>query len=42
LIFLDANNTVVAIHTGFAGPATSGYDAFKNEFDGLVAKMKSR
>lgn len=40
LIFLDAQDRVVAIHTGFAGPATSEYDAFKNEFASLVRKMK--
>lgn len=42
LIFLDAQNKVVAIHTGFSGPATSGYEAFKEEFAGLVSKMKTR
>ncbi|MDQ3017224.1 MAG: TlpA family protein disulfide reductase [Bacteroidota bacterium] len=39
LLFLDANNHVVATHTGFSGPATSGYEAFKKEFDGLVEKL---
>ncbi len=42
MIFLDANNKVVAIHTGFAGPATSGYEDFKTEFETLVQKMKSK
>ncbi len=42
LIFLDKQNKVVAIHTGFSGPATSGYAAFKEEFSELVTKMKSR
>jgi hypothetical protein len=41
LIFLDKVNKVVAIHTGFSGPATSGYTAFKEEFNSLVSKMKS-
>lgn len=41
LIFLDAENKVVAIHTGFSGPATSGYEAFKIEFDSLVEKLKA-
>ena len=41
LIFLNADNQVVAIHTGFSGPATSGYEAFKNEFDSLVQKIIS-
>ena len=39
LIFLNANNKVVAIHTGFAGPATSGYQHFKEEFDSLVKQI---
>lgn len=42
MIFLDANNAVVAIHTGFTGPATAGYEDFKKEFDILVDKMKSK
>ncbi len=42
LIFLDKKNKVVAIHTGFSGPATSGYAVFKEEFNALVSKMKSR
>jgi thiol-disulfide isomerase/thioredoxin len=41
LLFLDADNRVVSIHTGFSGPATSGYDDFVKEFDQLVASMKS-
>ncbi len=41
MIFLNKHNQVVAIHTGFTGPATSGFDAFKKEFSELVAKMKS-
>ncbi len=41
LIFLNKENHVVAIHTGFSGPATSGYEAFKKEFSDLVDKIKS-
>lgn len=41
LIFLDANDRVVAIHTGFSGPATSEYAAFKETFASLVEKMKA-
>jgi thiol-disulfide isomerase/thioredoxin len=41
LIFLDANDRVVAIHTGFSGPATSEYAAFKNTFASLVEKMQA-
>lgn len=40
LLFLNANDQVVAIHTGFSGPATSGYEAFKTEFNALVEQMK--
>lgn len=39
MIFLDASDQVVAIHTGFSGPATDGYDDFKKEFDSLIAKI---
>ncbi len=41
MIFLDRYNQVVAIHTGFSGPATSAYDAFTKEFDQLVSQMLS-
>lgn len=40
LLFLNASDEVVAIHTGFSGPATSGYEAFKTEFNALVEQMK--
>ncbi len=39
LLFLNANNMVIATHTGFSGPATSGHEDFKKEFDVLVTKM---
>ncbi len=39
LIFLNEKDQVVAIHTGFTGPATSGYENFKKEFDTLVSKI---
>ena len=39
LIFLDTDNQVVAIHTGFEGPATSGFERFKNEFGSLTNKI---
>lgn len=42
LIFLDSKNNVIAIHTGFTGPATSSYVDFKKEFEILVQKMTSR
>lgn len=33
LIFIDKNNQVQKIHTGFNGPATSTYDDFVKEFE---------
>ncbi len=41
LLFLDAQDHVIATHTGFSGPATEGYASFKKEFDGLVEKIKA-
>lgn len=41
LLFLNKNNQVVATHTGFTGPATSGYEDFKSEFDRLVTAITS-
>ena len=32
LLVIDQNNTIVHIHTGFNGPATSKYDAFDKDF----------
>ena len=40
MIFLNKRNEVVAIHTGFTGPATSSFEHFKEEFDELVRKIK--
>ncbi|HFA48376.1 MAG TPA: TlpA family protein disulfide reductase [Bacteroidetes bacterium] len=39
MIFLDRNNKVLRIHTGFYGPATSEYAAFVQEFDTFVEGM---
>ena len=39
LVFLDSNNYIRKIHTGFAGPATSEYESFKHEFDILVKEL---
>jgi len=33
MIFIDKNDKVVKIHTGFAGPATSQYEDFKKNFE---------
>lgn len=41
LIFLDENNQLIATHTGFSGPATSGYADFQTKFNELVQKITS-
>lgn len=39
LFILDKDNRVIYTHTGFSGPATSQYDAFKNEFKQTVQEL---
>ena len=39
LLFLDRNNRVRRIHTGFSGPATSEYAAFKKDFNNFVLSL---
>ncbi|MGB1218077.1 MAG: TlpA disulfide reductase family protein, partial [Saprospiraceae bacterium] len=39
MIFLDKNNNVTYIHTGFSGPATSKYEGFKKDFDKRVKQL---
>ncbi|MEO6758238.1 MAG: TlpA disulfide reductase family protein, partial [Saprospiraceae bacterium] len=39
MIIVDKNNQVRRIHTGFDGPATSKYGAFKQEFEALIAEL---
>lgn len=41
LIFLDKNDRIKKIHTGFDGPATSKYESFKKEFDTFVSELIS-
>ncbi|NJN33055.1 MAG: TlpA family protein disulfide reductase [Saprospiraceae bacterium] len=41
LIFIDKNNRVRRVHTGFDGPATSRHAAFASEFDTFVKKLVS-
>lgn len=36
MIFIDKNDKVVKIHTGFAGPATSEFPNFKKDFEETV------
>lgn len=39
MIFLDKNDQVKRIHTGFYGPATDEYSAFAEEFDAFVKAL---
>ena len=36
MIFIDRNNKVRRIHTGFSGPATSVYKPFVEDFNSFV------
>ena len=39
LVFLDRNNRVKRVHTGFNGPATSEYKAFEEDFHKFVQEL---
>ena len=39
LLFIDADNRVRKIHTGFDGPATSRYETFQKEFDESIQQL---
>ena len=39
MVFVDKNNHVRRIHTGFDGPATSKYADFAKEFDVFIKKL---
>ncbi len=39
MIFIDKNNKVRKIHTGFNGPATDKYQEFKDDFEKMVGEM---
>lgn len=39
MMFLDKENRVVKIHTGFYGPATAQYTTFQREFDETVKQL---
>jgi thiol-disulfide isomerase/thioredoxin len=39
MLFLDADNRVVKIHTGFYGPATDKYGAFVEEFEETMRRL---
>ncbi len=40
-IFVDKNNKIQDIYTGFNGPATSEYDNYKKDFDSIVKNLKN-
>ena len=39
LLFVDRNNILVKVHTGFQGPATDGYDEFREEFKAIIQNL---
>lgn len=39
LLLLDPQNRIRRVHTGFSGPATSEYDAFRQEFDAFIQQL---
>ncbi|MEY4904758.1 MAG: hypothetical protein RLZZ292_2573 [Bacteroidota bacterium] len=39
MLYVDKKNRIRRVHTGFSGPATSGYEAFKKEFDAMVKAL---
>lgn len=40
-IFIDKNNKIRKVHTGFTGPATSQYPQFKKDFDDFVRQLQA-
>ncbi len=42
MIFLDKDNRVLRIHTGFYGPATTEYRAFTEEFDEYIRQLNDQ
>lgn len=41
MIILDRDNQVRRVHTGFDGPATSKYEAFREHFEALIDELRS-
>jgi thiol-disulfide isomerase/thioredoxin len=39
MIFLDENNMIKGVHTGFSGPATSDYEDFIKKFNQITATL---
>ncbi len=42
MIITDKNNKIVKIHTGFSGPATPEYKAFKTEFESILNGIRNK
>jgi thiol-disulfide isomerase/thioredoxin len=42
LLFVDRDNRIQRIHTGFNGPATSKYAAFREEFDAAIQDLLTK
>ncbi|MCB0576168.1 MAG: TlpA family protein disulfide reductase [Saprospiraceae bacterium] len=40
MVVLDKHNEVRRVHTGFDGPATSRYEAFRKDFDELIESLR--
>ena len=40
LLFVDKQNRLRKIHTGFSGPATDEYEDFKKGFDNIIAELR--
>jgi peroxiredoxin len=40
-LFLNKNNQITRIHTGFSGPATSEYTAFKADFEKYIQEISN-
>lgn len=41
LLFIDKQNRLRKVHTGFSGPATDKYDEFKNGFEKIITELRS-
>ncbi len=41
LLITDKQNKIIKIHTGFSGPATTEYQTFAEEFDGVIKSIRN-
>ncbi len=42
LLIVNQENKIIKVHTGFSGPATPNYTAFKKEFEASIASLINR